>query len=461
MDSRCRYAAAIAVTLALLGASAFFGLANPPEGKVRDCRDCNVIIIVLDAARRDHFGAYGYPKDTTPNINALAAESYVFDNVISQATRTKPSVASIFTSLYPSRHGVSLMYGDEADPTGHALPDDVLTLAETFKNRSYKTYGLVRNGNIGPELNFGKGFDEYALVKDNAQLNDRMSGLIDRMPGQGRFFIYLHYFAPHAPYLSPNEYSTRFVEDGYSKVNTSTQKPRDYLLMNLSESQLSYVVSQYDGKLAYADSLVGMVLGRLRERGLLNRTLIVVTADHGEDFLDHPGLFGHGWEPYETQVRVPLILWDPASKSPSRIAGQARIVDIMPTLIDLSGGSVPEGLDGVSLRPALLGQDMRLPAYSENILGGDQDTLAVRLGNWKLICNLVDGNLTGCRLYGLEKDPGEKAQINGEEDVKRRLTDQLREYYKANMRLRPAGPGKIVLISNETAEELRALGYAG
>jgi choline-sulfatase len=440
-------------------------LLHPPQEQAAlgavDCAGCNVVIIVIDAARQDHFGVYGYGRNTTPFIDAFAGNSFVFDEAVSQATWTTPSVASLFTGLYPSRHGVDLNNQAGAGGAGASIPESLGTLAEDFRGRSYRTVGIVRNAHLSDEFNFGKGFDWYDMASSDKELTEKMTGFIDSGDAQGRFFAYLHLFGTHMPYKTPQEYAAMFMEQGYSPVNTSTQRQRDYLKMSLNGSQLAYVISQYDGKLAYTDGFVESIIMRLRERGLLERTIVVVTADHGEDFLDHPGLFGHGWEPYETQIRVPLIIWDPASSAPSRITSQARTVDIMPTLIDLSGGSVPEGLDGVSLRPALLGQDMRLAAYSEMQFRGDPyRALAVRLGGWKLICNLAqDDSLTNCRLFDIVHDPLERTPQAGPEGLEKGMEEQLREYYETNIRLRPAGSGRMVGLSNGTIEELMALGY--
>jgi arylsulfatase A-like enzyme len=430
-----------------------------PQGDGIECVGCNVVLIVLDASRRDHLGVYGYPKNTTPNIDRLAADSYVFDEAISQATRTKPSVTSLFTSQYPSRHGVILSNDAGLNVTGYSLPPGILTIAETFKDRSYRTVGLIDNPTIRGEINFGKGFDSYSLAGSDRELTDGMLHFIDEKSAQGRFFAYLHFIGSHVPYAPPRPYSSMFVEDWHSPFNITSIHKRGYLRLDINPSQLAYVVSQYDGELAYSDSLVGEIIVRMRERGLLNRTMVVVTADHGEELLDQPGLFAHGWDPYEALIRVPLIIFDPSMKSPSRVAGQVRTVDIMPTLIDLTGGSVPAGLDGVSLRPALSGEDMRLTAFSERTTNGiAPDSLAMRSDGTKLICTLNNtGSFTSCRLFNLKEDPFEQKPMA--EDVNGSLSARLREYYETNTGRRHIGPAEDVVLGNDTWERLRALGY--
>jgi choline-sulfatase len=427
------------------------------------CGGCNVIVIVIDAARWDHFGVYGYSKNTTPNIDKLAEKSFVFENAISQATWTKPSVASIFTSFYPSRHNVDLYsYNIKDGVISNILPNSFTTLAEVLKHEGYATYGLVWNGWVGPELNFNQGFDEYSVLGPDEYMTNKLVDLLNNTKYDKPFFVYLHYMGSHAPYVPPERFRQMFVERGYEFVNTSEKHQADYLLMNLSRGQLDYIKSQYDGKIASSDSQVGEVVNSLAVRGLLNRTIVIVTADHGEEFFDHEGCFGHGWSPYDTLVRVPLIVWIPGVGNGSfHVSSQVRLIDLMPTIVNLTGGIVPEGLDGLSVVPLMEGGAMNLTAYSEmseRLIDGEVfKTLAVREGRWKFMYGV---NGAKEHLFDLQSDPYEKSDVAGYDDLKQKFRKEVLDYYNRNTLLWESISDKnVTSLGNETLDQLRSLGY--
>ncbi len=433
---------------------------GPESGEDFGCRDCNVVLIVVDAARLDHFGLYGYPKNTTPNIDRLAGKSVVFENAISQATWTKPSVASLFTSLYPTRHtanGAAPIGG--AVPAGTALPKSHITLAETFKSRGYSTFAVVTNNHISAKAGFGQGFDSYLGCTGDACVTDKAVKVIEGFKG-GRFFMYLHYLAPHMPYSPRQELRGKFVEPKDEPVNTSISDFRVYLAMNLTGPQLAYVISQYDAEIFFDDMLIGRLISRLESAGLGGNTIVVITADHGEDFLDLPGAFGHIGAPYDTQVRVPLIMSIP-NATPGRVVQQVRLIDVMPTLIDLTGGTSPGGIDGVSLVPAVQGKQLGLEAYSEKRY--------TRRWNWligyrgKGIKCIVDVNLNGSlgrtRAYNLTVDPHEHADLADNWKIRGYCQDKVGGYLRANSK-----PGKPAAANSpkpgpKEAERLKSLGY--
>jgi len=454
--------------LALLAAAVFAAvylifLQGPHEPSVRgSCVDCNVIVIVIDAAREDHFGLYGYPKNTTPNIDRLAEKSIVFDTAISQATWTKPSIASLFTSVYPTRHtanGAMPMGG--AVPAGTGLPESFITLAESFKSRGYSTLGVVTNNHISGKAGFGQGFDRYVGCPGDLCVTKTAVNGLDGFKGE-KFLMYLHYIAPHAAYKPPVEYRGRFVEPGDEPVNTSIGDFRVYLAMNLTRPQVSYVISQYDAEIFFDDSLLGRLIAKLESTGQMNNTIIVITADHGEDFLDHPGAFGHIGVPHETQVRVPLIMRIPGAEAKaSRIRQQVRLIDVMPTLINLTGGTAPTGIDGVNLAPAIDGRELNLEAYSEKryVLNWTW-LIGFRGSGLKCIVNVgLNGSLGRAQAFNLTADPHEDVDRAGVGGLGEYCRDKVGGYIKANHR-----PGKPAAVkapkpTQNEAEVLKSLGY--
>jgi len=274
------------------------------------CKDCNVILIVIDALRQDHVGTYGYYRNTTPNIDKLAEKSIVFQNAISQDTWTKPSIATLFTSTYPTRHQTLFQITEVEGHVGmNQLPESLTTIAEIMSDNGYKTYGYVNNANIHPDLNFNQGFDEYERSLYDTQITKRIRTIIEKKDVDEKFFMYIHYLGPHGPYTPPGKYKSLFVEEDHEYINTSRKHRDIYDSLELSKRQIEYIIAQYDGEIRLTDQRVGNILSSLEEKGLMDKTIVIITSDHGESFNDpNIGRFGHGHIPYEGQILVPLII---------------------------------------------------------------------------------------------------------------------------------------------------------
>ncbi len=278
----------LAGAVAVLAALGWAALGRKPQTRP------NVIIIVVDTMRRDHVGAYGYARSATPTIDALASENVLFANAWANANWTKPSVASLLTGLYVSQHGVKYVVTstEGQPPTTQRLPDDVTTLPEMLQAAGYNTLGVVENVHISRKLGFAQGFDVWDESPYGATnvSNSFMYHFKDMKPP---FFAYVHYFDPHAPY-----YRTRIFESGGAiEPGLRDVKSTDFAwstytygvdrgIVGLSPIERDRLVELYDGEVRYADLGIARILATLKERGLYDNTLVIVTADHGENFYE-------------------------------------------------------------------------------------------------------------------------------------------------------------------------------
>ena len=326
----------------------------------------NVIVILIDALRADQLGCYGYHRETTPNLDRFSKEAVTFKRATSQTSWTKPSIPSLFTSLYPSRHGV--LEGSSKDTKGHItsdiLADSLLTLAEAFRGHGYSTVAFVHNAQLRGFLGFAQGFDLYQdRAGDAEHINVEFENWLDQRTG-GSFFAYLHYLDVHWPYQPPAPYDPMFGT--YSSgidFNTdewkALRKDINNGRVNLSDEDLGKMVALYDGELRYLDDQLGSLFSDLRRRGLYTNSLVIVTADHGEEFLEHDKI-GHGQSLYRELLWIPLMIKFPGGKWHGReVEDMAGLIDVLPTLADYLGWEPPADTDGRSLMPVLTGRNDR------------------------------------------------------------------------------------------------------
>jgi arylsulfatase A-like enzyme len=312
-------------------------IANPTllSAGHRDDRP-NVLIVSLDTLRASSVGAYGYARDTTPFLDGFAARGTLFETAITTSVTTGPSHMSLFTGLYPVNHGMRA--GNEAKTDG------VVTLATHLRGAGYDTAAFTENGFIIRKLGFGQGFDKYT--------ENRGSRL--RAPGEARvtfpqverwiaqrarepFFAFVHTYEVHSPFQPPESYSDLFADDG------------------LPGPELSAIRLQrdnYDREIRFADDELRRLVTTLEERGLLERTLVVILSDHGEEFHEH-GRYQHGGAVFDETLRIPLIFVGPGVKGGQRIETQVSLIDVLPTVLDFVGVDASEDTDGSSLIPAL------------------------------------------------------------------------------------------------------------
>lgn len=411
----------------------------------------NIVLILLDTTRADHLSCYGYYRMTSPNIDSIAAQGTLFENAISPAQWTAPAIASLFTGMFPSKHGV--YYGSLF------LRTDIPTLAEVLAEAGYVTAGFSSVGWVSRHTEFSRGFETFEeifwtdsnLIEifSHAQwkilstltnthdsgmhrINKKVRSWLRRGNGDRPFFLYLHYLESHLPYIPPRPFNRLYHGDGMGlrglrRLNQDADK---YIAgkVDMTEEDFKLLESQYDGEIAYQDFKLDEIFGCLKELNILDDTLLIITADHGEN-IGHHGLMGHEFCLYDTLLRVPLILRYPKLfPGGLRVPSQVQTVDIFPTILDileLDHERVREEIQGVSFlsgmndsahsRFAISEQDRPLmaikriaqsyPDFDETAY--DRQLRAVRLDGFKYIW-ASDGK---DELYNLASDPGEQDNL--------------------------------------------------
>ena len=451
----------------------------------------NIVLFVIDTVRADHLSSYGYHRPTTPRIDALAADGTLFEEASSTAPYTRPSTATILTGQYPAVHG-AITHADSLSP-------QVVTLAERLKERGYQTAGIYRNGNVSATFGFDRGFDlylqpdkdyirgrrkdpnqepvRYVSETDDSLLTERALPFLDA-EAKPPFFLYLHLGGAHDPYAPPPS-APSFLEEPLTPTaelfyrqplkGFRTEPPLlrriDFGLTLADERTRHQMVALYDGELAFADQQVGRVLDAIERLPFGDNTVVVVTADHGEEFWDHGGL-GHGHTNFEEQLHVPLVMAGPGIRT-RRVAEPVSLIDLVPTLLDLVGAEKAEELPGKSLLPVLQGRaaSPEETLYAEGLLnlGGNGDAVfyrSLRRGDQKLI---LDFEHHRKQLFDLGQDPSEQDNLLGtpEGTAGRQLLEDLLATHDRNLASPVLAPVEAVEIDEELDQNLRALGYLG
>lgn len=423
----------------------------------------NVVVYVIDTLRADHLGCYGYGRPTSPRIDAFARSALVFDDAVAQSSWTLPSTASILTGRTPRRHG--------ALAVGAALRRDVPTLADAFRQAGYQTAGFVTNYLASAEFGLARGFAHFRLYREEparrpgvylpaSALRRRVRRWLARAGAAEPFFLYVHATDPHWPYLPPPRHARRFRPRAMSDADQRrlVDESRDYFFGNahhrerptsMPPERVAVLRDLYDGEVHAADEAFGGLLDDLAVLGLLENTVVVLTADHGEEFLDHAGL-GHGQTLHAEVLRVPLLVRVPHVRGGGRIARPVQHVDIAPTVLALAGAAIPDGIEGQSLLD---------PAPADTLVLSHLDHLgltfdSVTTSGWKVIRDL--GTFTGgpapMAVFDRRRDPRERADVAA---AHAELAEDVRQRLRAAAADRRPGTA----VAPEKLERLRALGY--
>ena len=419
---------------------------TPPS---KDKSRPNVILISIDTLRADHIHGYGYERETSPTLDGLMRRGSSFPTAISSAPWTLPSHVSLLTSLYPHSHGVI------SEPL--ALNENVATLPLLLKRAGYETAGFTTMPHLSPRHGFGRGFDAYMLeeIPAPAALERALRWLDSAKPEN--FFVFIHLFDVHSDY-DPSERFLKMFEEPYSGdidgSGRTLYKARDGEL-ELSEEDLRRLITLYDAEIRELDNNIGLFLGALESRGFLEGAIVVVTSDHGEEFLDHGGVL-HGQTLYDELVRVPLIMAGPGVPEGRSVEKQVETIDIMPTILDLCDVEIPSEAQGRSLVPLIRGNlsEWTELAFSEADWRNRKHDIkrAVRTGRHKLYYDRMTGSE---ELYDLIADPGETRNIlAANPEIAERLRKQLKEWMATDR-----GKPVRIKLNEKEKERLQALGY--
>jgi arylsulfatase A-like enzyme len=457
----------------------------------------NILLYVVCTLRPDHTSLYGYQRDTTPFLKKLGASGVVFDDAVSQAPWTKPSVSSLMTSLYAYTHGIV----NETD----TIPQGAATLAQQLRAAGYVTASIVANPFAGRTSGLDRGFDymmEYPFVQrnrtdavdrgtDSAAINRAIMPWLDRHHDEP-FFLYVQSTDPHAPYRPPAEFESLF-----SNPADTPAFDRDYgVLRNIRaygggatvtaaemrrkgidpDEYLKRAVGRYDGEIAHNDRRIEELVGRIKQLGVLDNTLVVIASDHGEEFWEH-GFGAHGHSLYQELIHSVLLFWSPRLLPlPRRVSTPVQLIDVMPTVLEMVGARIPPTAEGQSLVPLFKGQPLprAIPMVATKFAlptakpGGGvpsnlTDTFAWFDHAWKLIYRTQAGraHLKELELYDRRSDPLDRDDVSaGHPDIAGKMKADLDRWLGAEKQVRlKLGPNGSRPLDTQTIERLRSLGY--
>lgn len=433
-------------------------------------KDVNIILISVDSLRADHLNCYGYGRKTSPNIDGLAAEGVLFSDASSVTSWTLPAHLSMLTSMYPEAHGVVT--------DKYSLDDNRTTLPEILKDEGYITAGFISGAYLHSRYGFEQGFvfyDDFTIgeaaeageavrVVSSPRLNESVQNWLGKNYDR-KFFLFLHYFDVHFDYIPPPPYDTMFDPDYEGIINGKDFFVNPGINPEMSPRDLSHIIALYDGEIAFTDKYIGEVLSALKKFGVYDRTLIILTADHGDEFFEHGGK-GHKRTLYEEVLHVPLIFKFPSDfdlYGVKKVGGAASVIDIAPTVFDYIGVEPNDEMQGKSLLP-LLDENEKTDDFLV-YAGLEYKLAAVKSANSKLIHHL---RAPEKEFYDLANDPEEKTNLLDKEAVedipegKKHLFSLLgwlnaqKQFYGV---LAKSEGKKEIELSESAKEELKSLGY--
>ena len=409
----------------------------------------SVVLISIDTLRADHLGLYGYTRETSPFLDEVAFAGAVFDQAVSSSPWTLPSHATMLTGLEPSTH--------RAVDAESAISASATLAAELFREAGHATAGFVTAWFVSERYGFDRGFDTFSDLSRSSrrprqkvragQVIDAGLNWVDGL-GEEPFFLFLHLYDVHYDYDPPAEIQQIF-DTGYEGKRRRYQSYKYHRKHPLKPQRLAYEVAMYDGEIRYVDGELERFWRELDALGRRSGTLFVITSDHGEEFYEH-GSWGHAHTLFEEQVRVPLILAGAGIPEGERISTQVRLVDLLPTLVELAGLRLPEDLAGRSFLSLLRGDEDPGASHDDRpalleTSRFDTSQIGLRWRGHKLITDLVTGE---DRLHDLRRDAGEVLDLAIEprssdvlEGMRRRLRTATLEAVTDRWRVtwRPAG----------------------
>jgi arylsulfatase A-like enzyme len=438
----------------------------------------DVVVISIDSLRPDHLSCYGYAFPTSPTIDALAREGVRFENALSTSSWTLPAHAALFTGLYDSGHGLV--------DNGLTLSPAQVTAAEVFARHGWRTGGFFGGPYLHPVFGLGQGFETYQscmttvpddLAPDGVRATSRARDAASHSDvtgprtvaevtrwlesvGEDPVFLFVHLWDVHYDFIAPPEYVQRFDPDYTGTLTGVDFMTNPAIAPGMDERDYRHLMALYDAEIRFTDDIVAQLLAVLERRGRLHETLLVITADHGEEFLEH-GNKGHQRTLYEEVVRIPMIFHGPPglfAAAGGAPRDQVRLVDVMPTLYSLCGIDDVPAMNGRDLSPLLEGATLPIEPALLELYANRADLKAVRMPTFKAY--RAKGDRTGG--FDLLADPHERRDLGPAapfQEAGQKLIE--REHHAA----RELGKGRFSIPASDIhprlLEELRALGYFG
>jgi len=457
----------------------------------------NIILITLDTVRADHLSLYGYKRDTTPNLKKFSEEGVLYTYAVAPGCGTLTTHASIFTGLYVKRHGAYCDFPQY--PHGRPLADRFHTVAEIFSEKDYLTLGIVANyAYLSYYFGLDQGFQHYdqrspvpflaetqsyylrqgvrniltcfaspsdfdQLYRRAEDINQEVFTLLEKLKKNDiPFFLFINYMDAHSPYIPPPPFdkfypgkiSKKFTMARYREIRKEVLKFEH----RVAEEERNHLVSQYDGGITYIDFQIGKLITRLKDLGLYENCLIIITSDHGEAFGER-NLFQHGVSVYQDQIYVPLIIKYPNISRGVVVNEPVSLCDLMPTILDILGYGIPGDIDGQSL--LRLKHSGSREVISESYTSGSLREWHLRFrrveraifsGQFKFISSTAGKR----ELYDLSKDPDEKENLyNGNGGISKELEVTLNRWL-SEVREESGSPVK---LDKEALDRLKSLGY--
>lgn len=379
---------------------------TPPKEKY------NLILISIDTLRADHLGCYGYKRPTSLLLDSLAAEGVLFEDVTAPSPWTLPSHASLLTGLYPSRMGLHI--------ENNKLPSNVETLASVLSRAGFASAAIINSLYLSERFGMQRGFQDFLFVPVTHKPPGTTPMIVEQAKKwlnnhlNDQSFLFLHLYDVHSDYSPLPEYKKQFARPYQGAVNGTTKQLLDFQTGSfaLDHHDIEHLIDLYDAEIKQLDNALEGLIKFLQQKGLSERSIIVITSDHGEEFFEHGGVL-HGHTQYQELVHVPLIIKGPKIPAGRRIDATSSLTDVMPTVLSLLGVPSPADIDGYDLKCLWQDKGEKLPkrlvfAEADNDAAKYDIKRAVRRGRYKLHYDCLTKN---SELYDLANDPHEKTNV--------------------------------------------------
>ncbi len=471
-DSRARSARfALArgapLALALAMAAGLPGCRPPVRGA-----GWNVLLVTYETTRADHLSAYAYCRATSPHLEALARRGVLFERFYAVSPRTNPSLASLFTSRYPHEHGVRNLL--------LPLEPDNATLAEILREHGYVTEAVQTHPRLIASSGLAQGFDDYDDRYAEHPLADQAArnaaARLRRLARGARpWFLWVHLMDPHWTYDPPPPWRTAFGPEDlrprglYAEIAARRRRMGEIIFRNrMAQDEVQAFVDLYDAEIRFADEALGTLWRTLEELEIAGRTIVIVSADHGESLGEHDYFFEHGDFGFEPEIRIPLVLVAPSGLPAGvRVSATASNIDVAPTVLELLDLPPHPAFRGRSLLPLVRGEESDRLCFGESGKRFHEENTRREIegpeGKWRWLVHgkhklMYAPRASGdpaWRLYDLDADPGEAVDLAAERPD---LAGRMRQALAAWLREDPGEP-RDYHIAPETREVLRSLGY--